>query len=333
MSTREPTYATQLVRPFRSLLQGYPQVPAALKGGDSPADDARVPVAAGQAFLQHIVELTGDEDVGLRAARQTQVGAFDVLEFAAFSAPTWRAAVETSFRYVRLMNEAADFRIEVDGGAAHLVLGSRVPLVRAGIDFQSGALHRTTIHWVDEEAPELQVWLTYPRPADTRQHVETFGDVHFRFDAPHNGFVFDAARLDHPVRSADPASHRLLREHLERMLGELSAGEGLVEGVRAQLLASLKGGPLGAEALAAEMGITRRTLSRRLAQHGTTFSKLLAEVRHHAAVDYLVTTRHSVDDIAFLLGFSESSAFVRAFQRWQGEPPAAYRRRRARGAG
>jgi AraC-like DNA-binding protein len=146
------------------------------------------------------------------------------------------------------------------------------------------------------------------------------------FDAPFSGFVFDAARLDTKLASGDPSLHGVLRQHAERLLAELAQGDGLVERVRAQVLATLKDGPVAAEDVAAQMGVTRRTLTRRLAQHGTSFTALLEEVRRQAATHYLRNTDHSIEDVAFLLGFSESSPFVRAFKRWTGLAPAAYRR-------
>jgi AraC-like DNA-binding protein len=118
----------------------------------------------------------------------------------------------------------------------------------------------------------------------------------------------------------------VLRAHAERMLASLAPGDSLVEQVRAQVLATLKDGPLAAVDVAERMGITRRTLTRRLQKEGTSFTHVLDDVRKQAALHYLDTTDQSVEDIAFLLGFSESSAFVRAFKRWQGVAPASYRR-------
>jgi AraC-like DNA-binding protein len=322
----------RLVRPFLAVLARDPKVPRGLLQDDPPApDDLRVPVAASQEFLRQIVELTGARDLGLRAASETRLGTFEVLEFAAFSAPTWREAVETTFRYIGLMNEAAEFRVEVRDGRAHLWLGSRVPLTRAGIDFQSALLYLTARRWLDQEPADLEVWLTYPEPGDLSAHRAVFGDAVLRFDAPENAFVHDEALFDVEVPGADPKLHAVLREHADRMLREHAAGEGLVEQVRAQLLESLQGGPLTADDVAARMGVTRRTLTRRLSQHGTSFKALLDEVRRQAATHYLERTDHSLVDIAFLLGFSESSAFVRAFKRWHGVAPTTYRRDRRGG--
>ena len=323
----EPTYALQMVKPFWKVLRRYPQIPPALLGGDAPvAEDIRLPVAAGQQFLQYVVDLTGEQDLGLIAARETLVGAFEALEFASFSAPNWRAAIDTAFRYTRVMNEAADFRQEIAGDEVHLVLHSTVPLVRAGIDFQNAAFHVAAQRWITDKVPELQVWFTYPEPSELREHRAVFGDARLRFSAPWNGFVYDAKRLETRLPSADPSLHAVLRAHAERMLAALAPGDSLVEQVRAQVLATLKDGPLAAVDVAERMGITRRTLTRRLQREGTSFTELLDDVRKQAAVHYLDTSDHSIEDIAFLLGFSESSAFVRAFKRWQGVAPASYRR-------
>jgi AraC-like DNA-binding protein len=324
--TAEPTYATQLVRPFWSLLRRYPQFPTAAIDQAEATEDVRVSVALGQQFLAQAVAMTGEPDLGLLAARETKAGSFDVLEYAAFSAPTWRAAIETAFRYSRVMNEAADFRIEIKDGKAQLILHSMVPLTRAGVDFQSAAFHVTASRWIARDMPELEVWFSHDQPRDTANYRAVFGSARLRFGAPWNGFVYDAERLETKLASADPSLHRVLREHAERLLAELAPGDGVVEKVRAQVLSSLKDGPLAAVDVAERMGITRRTLTRRLRQHGTSFTELLDDVRRQAALHYLTSTDHTAEDIAFLLGFSESSAFVRAFKRWQGVAPIAYRR-------
>ncbi len=325
--TPEPTYALQMVRPFWALLRRYPQFPSAvLDQAEAVQDDVRVPVAAGQRFLEKAVELTGEQNLGLLAARATRLGTLDVLEYVAASAPTWRAAVETAFRYSHLMNEAADFRVDVAGDKAHLVLHSTVPLTRVGVDFQSAAFHVAATRWIDPTPPELEVWFTHAQPRDLSEYRATFGGAKLRFDAPWNGLVYDASRLDTKLASADPSLHRVLREHAERLLAKLGTGDSLAQRVRAQVLSTLKEGPISAEDVALKMGVTRRTLTRRLRQQGTSFTELLEDVRHKVAIHYLNTSDHTVEDIAFLLGFSESSAFVRAFKRWQGVAPMAYRR-------
>lgn len=324
----EATYASQLVRPFGSLLKRYPMVPEVLWKGilEAPASQ-RWSVRDGQAFLAQMVELTGDPDLGLKAAQETHVGAFDVLEYVALSAATRRGALQTVFRYIHLMNGAADFSLNEKGAMAQVELRSRVPLTRAGIDFQSAALFLSTRRWFGPLEPGTEVLFSYAEPEDTSEHRAVFAGAELRFGAPFNGFRFTAAELAWPLRSANPDTHAVLRAHLERLAREQSTADGeLTARVRAALFASLSKGPPNADNLAQTMGIARRTLTRRLSREGASFNALLSEVRRQAGKRYLAETDHTIDDIAFLLGYSESSAFVRAFRRWEGQSPAAYRR-------
>jgi transcriptional regulator GlxA family with amidase domain len=155
-----------------------------------------------------------------------------------------------------------------------------------------------------------------------------FGGRRLVFGAPFNGFVFDAARLETPIASCDPGLHEVLRKHGDRLLTKLASPTGsMLESVRAKLIATLRDAPMSAAAIARELGISRRTLSRWLDQEGTTYSALLLDVRMRAAQHYVLSTRHSVDEIAFLTGFSEASAFARAYKRWTGRSPMADRKR------
>jgi len=329
----EPTYAVQMVAPFWKALRSYPQIPGAVVDKlEATGDDRRMPVAVAQEALRALVELTGDPDVGLRAARATEIGSFKVLEYVSASAPTWRAGIETVFRYSHLMNEAADFRLEIAGDKAHLILHSTVPLVRAGVDFQSAAFHVAVSRWLDSVPDEREVWFSHPRPENVREYEITFAPSKLVFGAPWNGFVMNAVRLDTKLAGHDPNVHRVLREQADRLLAELGPGENLIERVRAHILSSLREGPPSAAETAARMRITRRTLTRKLQHEGTSFTVLLDEVRKRSACHYLENTEHSVEDIAFLIGFSEASPFVRAFKRWTGIAPMAYRRAQRRAA-
>ena len=341
-----PTYSVQLVRPFWKVLRRYPQMPReALDQLEATPNDERMSVAFGQEMLRGAVALTGEENLGLLAARETELGSFQVLEYVTASAPTWRAALETLFRYSHLMNQAADFRLEIvasdgtapalRGGAAkaHVILHSSVPLQRAGIDYQSAAFHVAVGRWQSGHVAELEAWFAYPEPDDVSEHRATFGDARLVFGAPWTGFAFDAERLETKLTSNEPAVHSMLRQHADRLLAEFAPAQGLLGEVRAHVLSTLRGRPASAADTAQKLGMTRRTLTRRLAQEGTSFTIVLDDARHRTAVHYLENTDHSIEDIAFLVGFSEPSPFVRAFRRWTGMAPMAYRKaRRARPA-
>lgn len=328
MPSGEPTHADQLLRPFRRVLKDYPQIPAELlQRLDERDPTQRMGVRLSQEMLRGLLELTGDPDLGLRAAQATEVGDFEVFEYVAASAPTWRAGFEALIRYSMLLNGAADFRLEEDHAQARVVLHSTVELNRAGVDFQVAAFHVAFARRRLREAGDLQVCFRHPRPVDAGAYAQTFGDTQVFFDADFDGFRFDHALLDQPVRTADASLHAVLRGHADGLLAEFEPSGDWVQRVRTDILENLTRGRPAAEKTAARLGVSRRSLTRKLGEHATNFTELLADVRRRSAVRYLEGTKHSVEEIAFLLGFSESPPFVRAFKRWTGASPLEFRKR------
>lgn len=325
---RKLTHIVHNTRPFLRVLRGYPQVSQPMLDElERRSPNERVEVEKTQAMLRAAVVLTGDEDLGLRAARATEVGDYEVLEYVCASAPTWRAAIEAAVRYRNIVDEAADLRLEVHGGTAHLVLGSTFPLERAGIDFQVAAFFMAVSRWL-RSVPEGEVSFRHPEPADLAQYRETFGvQAIIRFGAEFDGLIFDAQLLDTPMRTAEATVHGVLRARADRLLAEVAAtGDSWLGRARADILAMLPSGRLNAADTARRLGISRRTLARRLEQADTSFSAQVQDLRKHTAEHYLRETDHNVEEIAFLLGFSESPPFVRAFKRWKGVSPLEFRR-------
>lgn len=329
---RDPTYAAQLVRPFLRVLQQNPSFPKVLIESLEAADPAhRMSVATAQELFRGAIEITGDVDLGLRAARASDIGDYEVVEYAAGCAATWRAALEVVFRYCHLMNEAAEFRLEVHGDKAHIILGSSVALRRQAADFQSAAIFVAAGRWLTPHPQDVAVWFAHPAPEDLTQYRVTYGEHAVEFDKPWDGFVFDASLLDSPMLRADASLHRVLRDHAERLLAELATDDSLLQQVRGDIMASLQSGDLGVETTARRLHMSRRTLARQLKQQGTSFSALLEESRRELATRLLTTTQRTAEEIAFLLGYADSAPFARAFKRWTGMAPLEYRNRNRSG--
>jgi AraC-like DNA-binding protein len=325
--SNELCYAVQLIAPFRKLIVTHPATTPEIKayvGALGPQE--RLPIAASQDMMRLIVDLLKDEDLGLRAARLVERGDYDVLEYAAASAPTLRAALETSFRYSRLLNDAADFKLETHGKKTYAILHSIVPLARAASDFRAAAFYLPLMRRHPEYENKIEVWFTHEAPSDINQYKETFGNSKVVFSAPLDAMIFDDVDLDVAEPLADPNLHSLLRKHAEQLLTSLPPAQSLIGKVREHILATMPDGSVSADRVASRLHMSRRTLTRHLSEEGHTFKELLDESRRHSAGYYLQTTELSVEDIAFLLGFSESAAFVRAFKRWTKSTPAEYRR-------
>jgi AraC-like DNA-binding protein len=138
--------------------------------------------------------------------------------------------------------------------------------------------------------------------------------------------VFDKSYLSQSVASADPSLHALIRQHADALLAELPHVQSVTARVRELITKELAGGNPIAANIARQMPMGARTLGRRLEGEGTTFKELLDDMRRRLALGYVAGSLLPLSEIAFLLGFSQTAAFHRAFKRWTGQTPLEYRR-------
>jgi AraC-like DNA-binding protein len=162
------------------------------------------------------------------------------------------------------------------------------------------------------------------------EYERTFSGRRVVFDAAFNGFTFEKDFLSAPMKTADAKLHHVLRAHAELVLSELPRTESLTQRVRDQVAQQLTRGGPSAEEVARELHMSRRTLSRKLLAEGTNFTDLLDDMRRRSALRYVADRELGLSEIAFLLGFSQTGAFHRAFKRWTGQTPLEYRRARSK---
>ncbi len=168
-----------------------------------------------------------------------------------------------------------------------------------------------------------QVMLSRKKPGDTAPYRRFFGGP-VRFDAESTALHFPTSFEATPVPNADETRRRELEARLA------AAGrEGILPRLRRMIRVAMVFGLTSGDEVAVAMALARRTFNRRLSQYGTTYHEVLEAVRVEAAQQLLRETALSIGDIAGALGYAEPSAFVRAFRRWTGAPPGAWRRRAA----
>jgi AraC-like DNA-binding protein len=161
---------------------------------------------------------------------------------------------------------------------------------------------------------------------ETPEYAKSFGALaNVRFGQPANRLVFDRSILDLPLTMSDPAAMRLAREQLQRELATLGADTEIVGRVRATIAKRDRGAP-SLEDVASELGTSARTLKRKLAARGVAYSSLLEEEQRDKALLLLRSSDTAIPEIADRLGYSDVANFARAFRRWTGTTPAAYRR-------
>ena len=166
----------------------------------------------------------------------------------------------------------------------------------------------------------------HPEPRDLHEHEKFFASE-VQFGAEFDGLEFDRDTLAIPLPGADADLSQFLFEHLRAIAGDPPAVAATLEGrVRQAICRRLGSQPLAMAALAQELGMSARTLRRRLLEHRTSYLEILDQVRRDLADELLGDASHKLSEVAFLLGFSDASAFHRAYVRWTGRTPASGRR-------
>jgi AraC-like DNA-binding protein len=314
------------VRPGRSadLLAALDTAPAAL---DDP--DRRVPYATILRAWELAAELSGDPDFGLHAGELAPLGTFDVLDYVTASCRTLGEAFEALARFQRILHDAVQITVEPAGEVTrvrHGVLGRPAGIPRHAAEgvLATWAVRARTL--VGGPLRLLEVGFQHPRPERTAEHRRIF-DCAVRFSAPRTEMVLLASVMDLPLRTADPALAAIMRRHASASLERLPAAAATSTAVRQVLAAGMETGDVGLPRVARSMGVSPRTLQRALAAEGTTLAGILDELRREMAASHVAAGGLSLTEIAFLLGFSEVSAFHRAYRRWTGHAPGLDRAR------
>jgi len=182
--------------------------------------------------------------------------------------------------------------------------------------------HNIVTRLTGGNARPSEVWLTMRRPADTAPFTSFFG-VPVRFDQPVTGLLLGRSALSQPIRGGRKVDFETLERRAAATMPPTH--EVWTDRLRRILRPMLLHGEVSAEAAAARLGISPRTLSRYLAREGTSFQAVLDETRFATARELLALTDLQVGDVAQALSYATHGAFVGAFRRWSGLSPSAWR--------
>jgi AraC-like DNA-binding protein len=168
------------------------------------------------------------------------------------------------------------------------------------------------------------VQVTHPEPSYRAEYERIFG-APVTFGALRNALLIDETWLHHRLQRQPRYAFGILCSHADALLTELESARTVHGRVESLLLPLLHTGDASMTLIAGKLGLSRQTLFRQLKAEGTTFERVLDALRHRMALDYLRTRKVSVNQTAYLTGFSEPAAFRRAFKRWTGTSPKAMR--------
>jgi AraC-like DNA-binding protein len=285
---------------------------------------ARIPIDTFNRLVTRARMLTGEPALGIFIGLKRRVTMYGFLGFAAMSASTLRESLELAVRYTSTVSTAVKLSLVEEGQTAALRVEEHCDIG----DCRDVAVFALTIG-LSQIGRALtgrnltgEAHLAIARP----DYVDRFAEMlpRLRFDQPVTQLVFDASQLALPLSTPDRAGLRLAREQCDRALRELRLDGGIVERVRT--LISNREGFRSLDEVSGALRMSSRTLKRRLAAQGVTFSELLDQERCSLARTFVGASPLSLLEIAERLGYSSLPNFARAFRRWTGQTPAVYRR-------
>lgn len=294
--------------------------------------NSRHPIPTTSRLWRAASKAVGDPSFGLFASKHVHLTSFHALGYAVMASATLRDALERFVRYGRVLSDATSPSLRVEAEGARLVLerrpGEFQPADEA-IDAVMSLIVRSCRLITARRVQLISVSLRRSEPADPTPYAKVFR-CPIEFGAIHDEVVVARTWLDEPLPTANPvlASHN--DTAARRYLASIEVGN-TVDRVRATIAERMSSGAPTPDAVARALGMSVRSLQRRLHELGTTYAQLQSETRRELACAHLLNHDCTVTEVAFLVGFEDSSAFARAFRRWTGVSPSTYREREAAG--
>jgi AraC-like DNA-binding protein len=299
--------------------------PAALEN-----PDARVPLATFDAIAVWAMQASRDPQFGLRVVEDVSLQSDDWAMYLLTRSPNLGRALEAMVRYSRLTGDGVELRLSTAGPTASLVVevvdAAQRPqrAVRCTLQAWCALLARVGRTLIRPASPPLSVELPYDDRDAVGEYQRVFG-VAPQFGAAQARVSWSAEALARPAIAGDAALHKLLERHAQNIVQDLPDVDDLLGQVRGAIVELVSDGEVTLERVAKRLRTSPRTLQRRLHRDERQFRDVVEDVRKALALQYLRESTLSVDQTAYLLGFSTSSAFGRAFRRWHGCSPGQHR--------
>jgi AraC-like DNA-binding protein len=294
-----------------------------------PAPGERIEADKLDAMLRVAIPLVSDPAFGLQAARCWHPSELGVLGYAWLSSSTLRTGLERAVRYSRLIGERGITEIEDTRQGLKVRFQAKrgdpaaVPVAAVLVDIVMALLFDLCRMNAGTALRPVAATLRRRKPAAASAYERFFG-CPVEFGAEGNTFVLSSKDADRALPSANRQLAAAFDKMLTEELAQLDKSD-VVSRCRAAVLEQLSSGEGTEEDTAKQLHMSPRTLQRKLAQAKTTYLQLVDNTRKDLALRYIEDPRRSVTDITFSLGFSQPSAFTRAFRRWTGLSPSDYR--------
>ena len=276
-------------------------------------------------FWQNAFRMSGDPYLAMHAAEQVIIGDYKCIDYLTIHAGTIAQSLENFCRYLILINTWIAWEIikEKDHVILRMVpAAGTIPPMTYEFVFSIYA-RRIRLLTEDSWSP-AQIKFPFSPPPDPQVHYDFF-KTDVQYDAAAGEFIVAKACWNRVLPDGDENLLQVLDEHARILLSQRPLPDDFIGKVKQEIVRDLHGGEALRDTIASRLGMSSRTLQRRLDEQGIAFADLLDDVRSELAKNKLLDSDLSLAEIGFLLGFSEQSSFTRAFKRWTGKTPRDYR--------
>lgn len=300
-----------------------------LKSEDLEDPDNQISLGAVCELLEIVSDTVGNDAFGLELARQYPVGRTGVLGCTMLAAANVRQSLQDVQRYTRLLTPQLQCMFEETEDAAAFVWEFPECITKSISQYAAITVAilvgRIRLAAGDDWMPE-NTTMEIPRPNNVAPYFSVFGK-NLVFGATQTCIEIPRDILELPMPNHDEQLHKLLRELGDYRMSQLEAVSDIVDRTQDRIIALLNHGPVSLEMVARDLGQSARSLQRRLKEEGTSFQVVFEKTRRLLARHHLRTRQHTLTEVAYLLGFSEQSAFTRACKRWFDATPYEMRMR------
>ncbi len=293
--------------------------------------DRQISGALLQQLWREAIAQTGDRDLGLHIGEAFDLTAISIVGYVLLNCQTYGQVLEKLSQYTRLFSQGVAIHHRVSSGWVECdcevlshVKNYLLQEPRHPIESTFAALATATKQITGQALRPDRIWFQHPRPDNCTEHQRIFQTA-VQFSQPVNRIFIESACLDWPIRSANSRLLSVFERHASDLLAAQNLERGYRQKVMAAIAQQLQAKVPRIETIARHLTVSVRQLQRELQAENTTYQQLLDDTRKALALSQMKHPETSIHDVAFLLGFSEPSAFHRAFKRWAGQTPHRYR--------
>lgn len=289
--------------------------------------DHRISSSEMKRILKEAVRLTGNENIGLLQGEQLTRGFSNIVGYVLLNCATLKEAAEKYCKYEKTVDGTSITETRESGDTFRLcsaMIDGELAGLRQYSDFRVAGILAYTKLLCGKRLIPVEVHFSYPRPTDTSLHEMLFG-CPVLFGASSDTLVFRRKDMEVSILEPNPALLAEFERIARAALRGLGYGGVYSEKVTNIVLQEIRGEIPTVESIACKLSMSVRSLQNCLKREGTSYIRIVGEIRKEIAITYLKEKQVPTDEIAYLLGFSESSAFHRAFKRWTKTTPGEFR--------